>query len=121
VLTKSIQKVSLKIAGEKIQPAAYRSLETPAPASPLSDMKYTRVMTEKYHGALSGKMILTDKGYLTITTMISGNKRRYDSGDNSDIIDLDRKVLIHLDHKKKKYTETTFAKNNEMSEKMMQE
>jgi len=121
VLTKSIQKVSLKIAGEKIQPTAYRNLETPAPASPLSNVKFTRVGITKVHGALSKKIKLSDNGHYTHTNMISANKHRSGDGDNSTIIDLDREVIIHLDHKKKKYTEITFAKYRERREKMMQE
>jgi len=67
---------------------------------------------------------------MTSTQYIQGNKSRTDSMNDegklttSSIIDLDREVMINIDHKKKEYTEITFAeflqRLKDMKEKMKQ-
>lgn len=81
----------------------------------MPDVKYTQVTTIKFHGGLGTMMKLAGaSGPQTSTNMVSGNKQRSDNGDRSTIIDLDREVMITVDHKKKEYTEMTFAEWREM-------
>jgi len=83
------------------------------------DVKYTQMTTTKFHGAMGTMMKLAGAGGpQTSTIMISGNKQRSDTEKNSHIIDLDREVMITVDHKKKEYTEMTFAEFRAMMDKM---
>ncbi|OQY26786.1 MAG: hypothetical protein B6244_12415 [Candidatus Cloacimonetes bacterium 4572_55] len=77
-----------------------------------------------FKGALGAimKMGGAEKPIIQAETVV-GNKRRIDTLDkkgekaqSSDIIDLDNELLITLDHKKKKYTQMTFAEWREMLE-----
>jgi hypothetical protein len=69
------------------------------------------------------KMSGGDKAY-TSTTYLEGSRMRADrmaedgKPENSTITDLDREVIVNLDHKKKEYTEMTFAEFKEMMAKM---
>jgi len=97
--------------------------------SPLPDFKSTTVTTMTFKGMLGTmmKMFGANKP-MTSTQYIQGNKSRTDSMNDegklttSSIIDLDREVMINIDHKKKEYTEMTFAEMlqrfKEMKEKM---
>lgn len=83
------------------------------------DVKYTQVTTVKFHGALGTMMKLAGgSGPQTSTIMVNGNKQRQDSGDHSTIIDLDRELVITIDHKKKEYSEMTFDAWREMMRKL---
>ncbi len=83
------------------------------------DLKYTQITTTTFHGGLSAIMKMAGaSGPQTSVIMISGNKQRTDYDDNSTIIDLDREVMINIDHKKKEYTEMTFAEWREMMSKV---
>lgn len=99
--------------------------------SPLPDFKSTTVTTMAFKGMLGTmmKMFGANKP-MTSTQYIQGNKSRTDNMNDegklttSSIIDLDREVMINIDHKKKEYTETTFAEMlqrfKELKEKMKQ-
>lgn len=99
--------------------------------SPLPDFKSTTVTTMTFKGMLGTmmKMFGANKP-MTSTQYIQGNKSRTDNLNDegklttSAIIDLDREVMINIDHKKKEYTEMTFAEMlqrfKEMKEKMKQ-
>lgn len=83
------------------------------------DVKYTQTTVTKFHGGMSMLMKMAGaSGPQTNTIMISGNKQRSDTEKNSAIIDLDREVMITIDHKKKEYTEMTFAEFRAMMDKM---
>jgi len=83
------------------------------------DVKYTQTSVTKFHGGMSMLMKMAGaSGPQTSTIMISGNKQRSDTEKNSHIIDLDREVMITVDHKKKEYTEMTFAEFRAMMDKM---
>jgi len=99
--------------------------------SPLPDFKSTTVTTMTFKGMLGTMMkMFGGNKPMTSTQYIQGNKSRTDSMNDegklttSSIIDLDREVMINIDHKKKEYTETTFAellqRFKEMKEKMKQ-
>ncbi|MCG3119451.1 MAG: hypothetical protein ALAOOOJD_01859 [bacterium] len=96
--------------------------------SPLPDFKTTTVTQMKFTGMLGTMMkMFGGNKPITSTQYIQGHKSRSDNLDekgnltSSAIIDLDREVMINIDHKKKEYTETTFAeflqRLNEMKEK----
>jgi hypothetical protein len=83
------------------------------------DVKYTQTTVTKFHGGMSMLMKMAGaSGPQTSTIMISGNKQRSDDGDRSTIVDLDREAMINIDHKKKEYTEMTFAEWREMMSKL---
>jgi len=83
------------------------------------DVKYTQTTVTKFHGGMSMLMKMAGgSGPQTSTIMISGNKQRSDYEKNSTIFDLDREVIINIDHKKKEYTEMTFAEWRAMMDKM---
>jgi hypothetical protein len=83
------------------------------------DVKYTQTTTTKFHGGMSMLMKAAGaSGPKTSSIMISGNKQRSDQEKTSTIIDLDREVMINIDHKKKEYTEMTFAEFRAMMDKM---
>jgi len=83
------------------------------------DVKYTQTTVTKFHGGMAMLMKMAGaSGPQTSTIMISGNKQRSDTEKNSHIIDLDREVMITIDHKKKEYTEMTFAEFRAMMDKM---
>jgi len=99
--------------------------------SPLPDFKSTTVTTMAFKGMLGTMMkMFGGNKPMTSTQYIQGNKSRTDSMNDegklttSSIIDLDREVMINIDHKKKEYTEMTFAeflqRFKEMKEKMKQ-
>lgn len=99
--------------------------------SPLPDFKSTTVTTMTFKGMLGTmmKMFGANKP-MTSTQYIQGKKSRTDNFNDegklttSAIIDLDREVIINIDHKKKEYTEMTFAEMlqrfREMQQKMKQ-
>jgi hypothetical protein len=94
--------------------------------SPLPDVKITSTTKLTFKGAL-GTMMKMFGGNKPITTTqyIQGNKARTDNFDedgkvtSSSIIDLDREVFVNIDHKKKEYTEMTFAEFRNMLSKGM--
>lgn len=99
--------------------------------SPLPDFKSTTVTTMTFKGMLGTMMkMFGGNKPMTSTQYIQGNKSRTDNMNDegqltmSSIIDLDREVMITIDHKKKEYTEMTFAEMlqrfKEMKEKMKQ-
>ena len=99
--------------------------------SPLPDFKSTTVTTMTFKGMLGTMMkMFGGNKPMTSTQYIQGNKSRTDNMNDegqltmSSIIDLDREVIITIDHKKKEYTEVTFAEMlqrfKEMKEKMKQ-
>lgn len=59
---------------------------------------------------------LTDPA--TETTMVHGNQKAVVGKDFTEITDLDRQVMIHIDHNRKTYTVTTFADMRKMMEEM---
>lgn len=89
-------------------------------------VKHTTVTKMKFHGLMGSMMKMAggDKPHST-TNYVQGDVQRTDNFDdkgnptNSTIIDLDREVYLTLDHKKKQYTEMTFAQWKEMMSKMM--
>ena len=84
------------------------------------DVKYTQETTMKFTGPMAMMMKMAGAGGpQTSTQMISGNKMRSDNGDHSTIMDLDREVMISIDHKKHEYTEMTFAEWRAMMQKAM--
>ncbi|MGH7496451.1 MAG: hypothetical protein ACREOO_29220 [bacterium] len=88
-------------------------------------VKTVKTTTMKFHGFLGTMMKMSggDKAY-TSTTYLDGSRMRSDrltedgKLENSTITDLDREVIVNLDHKKKEYTEMTFAEFKEMMAKM---
>ncbi|MDZ7359231.1 MAG: DUF4412 domain-containing protein [candidate division KSB1 bacterium] len=89
--------------------------------SPRPDFKTSSTTRLIFKGALGTmmKMVGGNKP-MTGTQYIQGHKSRQDNIDDegkittSSIIDLDREVMITIDHKKKEYTEMTFAELREM-------
>lgn len=84
--------------------------------SPLPDVKTTTVTQMKFTGMLGTMMkMFGGNKPITSTQYIQGHKSRSDNMNEegnpaaSTIIDVDREVMINIDHKKKEYTETTFA------------
>lgn len=55
------------------------------------------------------------------TTMVQGNRKAVISKDYTDITDLDREVIIHIDNEKRTYTVTTFADMRKAMEQMPQQ
>jgi len=93
--------------------------------SPRPDFKTTSTTKLTFKGALGTMMkMLGGNKPLTSTQYIQGHKSRHDNIDNdgklttSSIIDLDREVMINIDHKKKEYTEMTFAEFQQMFKEM---
>lgn len=92
--------------------------------SPRPDIKTTSTTKLTFKGSLGTmmKMFGGDKP-LTTTQYLRGNQSRTDNLDEkgnvttSTIVDLDREVMINIDHKKKEYTEMTFAEFREMLSK----
>jgi hypothetical protein len=89
--------------------------------SPLPDVKMTSTTKLTFEGALGTMMkMMGGNKPLTTTQYIQGNKSRTDNLDEngkvttSSIVDLDREVFINIDHKKKEYTEMTFAEFRNM-------
>ncbi len=89
-------------------------------------VKHSTVTKMKFHGFMGSMMKMAggDKPHSS-TNYVQGDFQRSDNFDdkgnptNSTIIDLNREVYITLDHKKKEYTEMTFAQWKEMMSKMM--
>jgi hypothetical protein len=87
-------------------------------------VKTVKTTTTKFHGFLGTMMKMTggNKAY-TSTSYLDGGRMRIDRVDengkpeNSTITDLDREVIVSIDHKKKAYTEMTFAELKEMMAK----
>jgi hypothetical protein len=88
-------------------------------------VKHTSTTTVKFHGFL-GTMMKMGGGNKpqTQTVYVQGNQQRTDHTNDkgelttSNIVDLDREVFINVNHKKKEYSETTFAEWKAMFEKM---
>jgi hypothetical protein len=89
--------------------------------SPLPDVKTTSTTKLTFKGTLGTmmKMFGANKP-VTSTQYIQGNKSRTDNVNEegklttSTVVDLDREVFINIDHKKKEYTEMTFAEYRNM-------
>ncbi|MDZ7309378.1 MAG: hypothetical protein ONB49_20290, partial [candidate division KSB1 bacterium] len=91
----------------------------------LPGVKHSTVTTMKFHGFLGTvmKMAGADQPHSS-TTYVQGHQ--YCSEDRDEkgaltratIIDLDREVYISIDHKKKEYSEMTFAQFKEMMRKL---
>ena len=88
-------------------------------------VKTVKTSSTKFHGFLGTMMKMSggDKTF-TATTYLESNRSRTDRVneqgklENTTITDLDREVIINIDHKKKEYTEMTFAEFKEMMAKM---
>ncbi len=88
-------------------------------------VKHVSTTTVKFHGFLGTMMKMGggDKP-MTQTVYVQGNQQRTDHTNDkgelitSNIVDLDREVFININHKKKEYSETTFAEWKAMFEKM---
>lgn len=88
-------------------------------------VKTVKTSTTKFHGFLGTMMKMSggDKTQFT-TSYLEGSRMRADNVDDkgkpttSNLTDLDREVIINIDHKKKEYTEMTFAQFKEMLAKM---
>lgn len=88
-------------------------------------VKHVSTTTVKFHGFL-GSMMKMGGGNkpMTQTVYVQGNQQRTDHLNDkgelttSNIVDIDREVFINVNHKKKEYTETTFAEWKAMFEKM---
>jgi hypothetical protein len=94
-------------------------------ASPLPDVKTTSTTKLTFKGTLGTMMkMFGGNKPITSTQYIQGNKSRTDNINEegklttSTIIDLDREVFISIDHKKKEYTEMTFAEYRKMLESL---
>jgi len=89
--------------------------------SPRPDFKTSSTTKLTFKGALGTMMKMVGGNKPTTSTQyIQGHKSRQDNIDDegkittSSIIDLDREVMINIDHKKKEYTEMTFAEWRDM-------
>lgn len=84
------------------------------------DVKFDSETTVKFGGALGGvvKFFGGSKPQKS-TTYLKGDQLRTDSGERSDIIDLDKEVFITIDHKKKEYTSMTFEEMRRQMEEAM--
>lgn len=99
------------------------ALATVAFANP--GVKHVSTTTVKFHGFL-GTMMKMGGGNkpMTQTVYVQGAQQRTDHLDDkgelrtSNIVDLDREVFINVDHKKKQYTEMTFAEWKARLEKL---
>lgn len=88
-------------------------------------VKHVATTTVKFHGFL-GTMMKMGGGNKpqTQTMYLQGDQQRTDQSDDkgelttSNIVDLNREVFINVNHKKKEYTEMTFAQWKAMIEKM---
>ncbi|MCG3156259.1 MAG: hypothetical protein DKINENOH_02882 [bacterium] len=88
-------------------------------------VKHSTITTMKFHGFMGTMMKMAggDKPHAS-TTYVQGHQQRSDQMDEkgtlvrSTIIDLDREVYITIEHKKKEYSEMTFAEFKEMMNKM---
>jgi len=88
-------------------------------------VKHSTITTMKFHGFLGTMMKMAggDRPHAS-TTYVQGHQQRTDQMDEkgtlvrSTIIDLDREVYITIEHKKKEYSEMTFAEFKEMMSKM---
>jgi hypothetical protein len=92
--------------------------------TPRPDVKTTSTTKLTFKGALGTMMKLAGGNKpVTTTQYIHGNQSRSDHLDEegkittSSIVDLDRELIINIDHKKKEYTEMTFAEFREMIRK----
>ncbi len=88
-------------------------------------VKHVSTSTTKFHGFLGTIMKMSGGDKLQTQTMyLQGNQQKTDFSDDkgelttSNIIDLDREVFINVNHKKKEYTEMTFAEWKAMFDKM---
>jgi len=88
-------------------------------------VKHVSTTTTKFHGFLGTMMKMSGGDKLQTQTMyLQGNQQKTDFSDDqgelttSNIIDLDREVFVNVNHKKKEYTEMTFAEWKAMFEKM---
>jgi hypothetical protein len=94
-------------------------------ASPRPDVKTTSTTKLTFKGMLGTMMKLAGGNKpMTSTQYIRGRQSRTDNVDDegklttSNIVDLDREVFISIDHKKKEYTEMTFAYYRNMLQRM---
>ncbi len=88
-------------------------------------VKTVKTTSTKFHGFLGTMMKMSGAGKTyTATTYLDGSHSRSDRMseegklESSTITDLDREVIINVDHQKKEYTEMTFAEFKEMMAKM---
>ncbi len=89
-------------------------------------VKHVSTTATKFHGFLGSMMKMAGGGNIpqNQTMYLQGDLQRTDHGNDkgelltSNIVDLNREVFINIDHKKKEYTEMTFAEWKAMFEKM---
>lgn len=93
--------------------------------SPRPDVKTTSTTKMTFKGAMGTLMKMAGGNKPANSTQyIKGNKSRSDNFDDegkltiSSIIDLDREVIVNIDHKKKEFMEMTFAEMREMLKKI---
>jgi hypothetical protein len=93
--------------------------------SPRPDVKTTSTTKMTFKGAMGTLMKMAGGNKpATGTQYIKGNKSRSDNFDDegklttSSIIDLDREIIVNVDHKKKEFTEMTFAELRDMLKKL---
>ncbi len=89
-------------------------------------VKHVSTTTTKFHGFLGSMMKMAGGGNIpqSQTMYLQGDLQRTDHSNDkgelltSNLVDLSREVFINIDHKKKEYSETTFAEWKAMLEKM---
>ncbi len=88
-------------------------------------VKTVKTTNTKFHGFLGTMMKMSGGNKAqNLTTYLEGSRMRSDNAEedgklaSSNLIDLDREVMININHKKKEYTEMTFAEFKEMMAKM---
>jgi hypothetical protein len=93
--------------------------------SPLPDVKTASTTKMIFKGTLGTMMkMFGGNKPITSTQYIQGHKSRTDNIDDegklttSTIIDVDRETFINIDHKKKEYTEMSFAEYRDMLKNM---
>lgn len=92
-------------------------------------VKHVSKTTTKFHGFLGSMMKMAGGGNIPQmqTMYLQGDVQRTDYSNDkgelltSSIVDLNREVFINIDHKKKQYSEMTFAEWKAMLEKMKSE
>jgi hypothetical protein len=99
------------------------------PLSAFADFQYTEttkitggsvVQMMKFAGALS-KQARQGMEPVTSTVVLKGNRMAHINKDSTEIIDLDKETITHIDHVKKQYTVMTFQQMKEQMEKAQSE
>lgn len=99
------------------------------PLSAFADFQYTEttkitggsvVQMMKFAGALS-KQARQSMDPITSTVIVKGNRMARITKDTTEIIDLDKETITHIDNAKKQYTVMTFAQMKAQLEKAQRE